>query len=77
MSKIRDGVTIKMHPETRDKLRGAKRGGESYDDLINRLLEVEQAFIKVVPDLLFNDLIPDKIETWSDNPELLKRYIEV
>ena len=39
MSKIRDGATIKIRPETRDRLKAAKRGGESYDDLINRLLE--------------------------------------
>ena len=37
--KIRDGATIKVHPETRDRLKAAKRGGESYDDLFNRLLD--------------------------------------
>lgn len=29
---------VPLQPETRDKLRAAKVGGESYDDLVNRLL---------------------------------------
>jgi len=31
-------VNIRVLPETREKLTAAKRGGESYDDLIRRLL---------------------------------------
>lgn len=42
MSKISEGATIKVHPETRDRLKAAKRGGESYDELFNRLLELLQ-----------------------------------
>lgn len=38
MSKIRNGAVIKIHPETRDRLKAAKRGGETYDETINRLL---------------------------------------
>lgn len=30
---------IKVEPNTRDRLRAAKVGGETYDDVINRLLE--------------------------------------
>ena len=40
MSKIREGATIKIRPSTRDRLKAAKRGGESYDETINRLLNV-------------------------------------
>ena len=42
MSKIRDGVVIKVHPETRERLKTAKRGGETYDGLFNRLLDLLQ-----------------------------------
>lgn len=34
-------TTIRVRSETRDKLRAAKEGGESYDDVINRLLEAD------------------------------------
>lgn len=30
---------IKIDPQTRDRLRAAKVGGESYDDVIGRLLD--------------------------------------
>lgn len=34
-----DGYTrIPVYPETRDRIRAAKVGGESYDDVVNRLL---------------------------------------
>ncbi len=39
MDKIREGATIKMHPETRDRLKAAGKKGETYDELINRLLD--------------------------------------
>lgn len=39
MSKIRDGATIKIHPETRDRLKGLGKKGETYDDIINRLID--------------------------------------
>ena len=39
MSKIREGVTIKVRPETRNRLIVAKRGKETYDDLFNWLLD--------------------------------------
>ena len=30
---------MKVADETRDKLRGMKQGAETYDDVINRLME--------------------------------------
>lgn len=30
---------IELHTETRDRLRAEKVGGETYDDVINRLLK--------------------------------------
>lgn len=30
---------IYVEPDTRDRLRAAKSGGESYDDVVNRILE--------------------------------------
>lgn len=30
---------IELHTATRDRLRAAKVGGETYDDVINRLLD--------------------------------------
>lgn len=39
MSKIREGVTVKIHSETREKLNDLKRGRDTYDDVINRLIE--------------------------------------
>ena len=39
MAKIRDGATIKIHPETRDRLKDAGKKGETYDQIINRLLD--------------------------------------
>lgn len=38
MSKIRDGVTIMIRLETREKLKNTGKKGETYDDIINRLL---------------------------------------
>lgn len=32
-------TTIKVPPATRDRLRAAKVGGETYDETINRLLD--------------------------------------
>lgn len=32
-----------IQPETRDRLRAAKTGAESFDDVINRLLDAYQA----------------------------------
>jgi predicted CopG family antitoxin len=32
-------ANIRVDPDTRDRLRAAKQGGESYDETINRLLE--------------------------------------
>lgn len=34
-----DKTMIELYADTRDKLRAAKVGGETYDDVINRLLE--------------------------------------
>ena len=41
MSKIRDGVTIKVRPGTRQRLRNAKkaRGKGDYDALFNWMLD--------------------------------------
>jgi hypothetical protein len=32
-------ANIKVEPSTRDRLRAAKQGGETYDETINRLLD--------------------------------------
>lgn len=32
-------TTVKLNPATRDRLRAAKVGGETYDDVVNRLLD--------------------------------------
>jgi len=37
--KIRDGATIKIHPETRDRLKDIGKKDETYDAIINRLLD--------------------------------------
>jgi len=37
-AKIREGATLKIHPETRDRLKDAGKKGETYDEIINRLL---------------------------------------
>lgn len=39
VNKIRDGATLKIHPETRDRLKDAGKKGETYDQIINRLLD--------------------------------------
>lgn len=35
-----DSTTIALSKATRERLRGVGRKGETYDDLINRLIEV-------------------------------------
>ncbi len=42
MAKIRDGATLKIHPETRDRLKDAGKKGETYDQIINRLLDARE-----------------------------------
>lgn len=37
--KIREGATLKILRKTRSRLKDAKRVGETYDDLFNRLLD--------------------------------------
>ena len=37
--KIREGATLKIHPATRDRLKDAGKKGETYDQIINRLLD--------------------------------------
>lgn len=32
-------TTVRLRSGTRDRLRAAKRGGESYDDVVTRLLD--------------------------------------
>ena len=39
MPKVRDGTTIKIRFETRDRLKGIGKKGETYDDIINRLID--------------------------------------
>lgn len=34
-----DRRTIPIDKETRDRLRGAKQDGETYDDTVNRILD--------------------------------------
>lgn len=43
MSNMTDITTVKLDPPTRDRLRAAKIGGETYDDTVNRLLDAYQA----------------------------------
>ena len=38
-----DKTMIELHADTRDRLRAEKVGGETYDDVINRLLENVQS----------------------------------
>lgn len=39
VSKICDGVTIKIRRETRERTKGLGKKGETYDDIINRYLD--------------------------------------
>jgi len=39
MAKIRDGSVIKIHLKTRERLKDAGKKGETYDDIINRVLD--------------------------------------
>ena len=39
MSKIRDGKTVKLRPETVERLKDIGKKGETYDDIINRLID--------------------------------------
>ena len=32
-------TSIPVHPETRDRVKSLKRGGEAYDELIHRLAD--------------------------------------
>jgi hypothetical protein len=38
-NKIRDGAVIKIHPETRERLKNVGKKGETYDKVINRLID--------------------------------------
>jgi predicted CopG family antitoxin len=39
---VKPTSTLKVASETRDKLRALKRGGETYDAVIKRLIEKEK-----------------------------------
>lgn len=39
MSKVREGVVIKIRLETRERLKDVGTKRETYDDIINRLLD--------------------------------------
>ena len=39
MSKIRDGKTVKLRPETVERLKTFGKKGDTYDDIINRLID--------------------------------------
>jgi len=39
MSKIREGATIKILEKTRARLKAIGKKGETYDDIINRLID--------------------------------------
>lgn len=39
MSKIREGATIKVHVATRERLKSIGHKGETYDAIINRLID--------------------------------------
>lgn len=41
MSGVRDGVTLKVLRATRDRLKDVGKKGETYDAIINRLLDRE------------------------------------
>ena len=59
MSKIRDGVTIKIRPETREMLRKVGQKGETWDDVFRVLLFVYDRASKVYTD-----------EDWADQVRL-------
>lgn len=39
MGWMSERANIKIRPETRDRVRALKRGGESYDDLLRKMAE--------------------------------------
>lgn len=39
MASISDWANIKIRPETRNHVRSLKRGGESYDELLQKMAE--------------------------------------
>jgi len=39
MSKIRDGKVVKLRPETVERLKNLGKKGETYDDIINKLID--------------------------------------
>ena len=43
MTSMSEETTIKLSRETRDELRSLKRGGESYDALLRRLMKEAEA----------------------------------
>ena len=40
MDKIREGATIKVHVATRERLKSMGKKGETYDAIINRLIDL-------------------------------------
>ena len=42
MSKIRDGKTVKLRPFTVERLKDLGKKGETYDDIINRLIDAQK-----------------------------------
>lgn len=39
MTRIRDGVTLKILPETRDRLKELGKKGETYDSILSKLMD--------------------------------------
>lgn len=54
-------TTITLRLETRERLKAAKRGGETYDDVLNRMLDREERIAVIPPDVL-----ADLVARWED-----------
>jgi hypothetical protein len=39
MASISEWANIKIRPKTRDRVKSQKRGGESYDELLQKMVE--------------------------------------
>lgn len=39
MASVSDWANIKIRPETRDQVKSLKRGGESYDELLQKMAQ--------------------------------------
>ncbi len=57
-------TTITIRPDTRQRLKAAKRGGETYDEQLNRFLDLAEAIdpqeaIRIVSEAALHGLLPE------------------